>query len=347
MSTLKVNELRHLSNTGTANIVLESNATTNLQVTSTLGLTVNGTLTVSGVSTFNGNVVVGNASTDTVLLTSTVSGSANFSGFTGEIRMYAGNAAGDSAPAGWLYCNGDEIGGNTTGSPDHYNGDGTGNDYQALYNLLKASADWGNTGSLTWLTNVVKLPDFRSRSPIGVHTGAANTIGSGLTQRTLSDTAGTETHTMITAEMPSHTHVMTCASANTGVSATHSHTHTLAHTHGYSGTTSTIGNHNHNNGSYNLLLRTTGNWTFGGGDYTAGEPELTSGAAIVDSGSHSNTWSGTTNSQNTSTTSDASSTTVAMTDPSHNHTVTAATTGSGNAHTILSPVIAVHYIIKV
>ena len=103
MSTLKVNELRHLSNSGTANVVLESNATTNLQATSTLGLTVNGTLTVSGVSTFNGNVVVGNASTDTVTLTSTVSGSANFSGFTGEIRMYAGNAAGDSAPAGWLY----------------------------------------------------------------------------------------------------------------------------------------------------------------------------------------------------------------------------------------------------
>ena len=143
MSTLKVNEMRHLSNTGTANLVLESNATTNLQVTSTLGLTVNGTLTVSGVSTFNGNVVVGNASTDTVLLTSTVSGSANYSGFTGEIRMYAGNAAGDSPPAGWLYCNGDTINQTTTGSPDHHNADGTGNDYLALYNLLKASADWG------------------------------------------------------------------------------------------------------------------------------------------------------------------------------------------------------------
>ena len=48
MSTLKVNEVRHLSNSGTANIVLESNATTNLQATSTLGLTVTGTLTTSG-----------------------------------------------------------------------------------------------------------------------------------------------------------------------------------------------------------------------------------------------------------------------------------------------------------
>ena len=100
MSTLKVNEIRHLSNTGTRNIELETNGTTNLQATSTLGLTVTGTLTVSGVSTLNGNTIVGNASTDTMLLTSTVSGFNNFSGFTGEIRMYAGNAAGDDPDTG-------------------------------------------------------------------------------------------------------------------------------------------------------------------------------------------------------------------------------------------------------
>ena len=52
MSTLKVNEVRHLSNSGTENIKLESNGTTTLQATSTLGLTVTGTLNVSGLSTF-------------------------------------------------------------------------------------------------------------------------------------------------------------------------------------------------------------------------------------------------------------------------------------------------------
>ena len=341
MSTLKVNELRHLSNSGTANLVLESNATTNLQVTSTLGLTVNGTLTVSGVSTFNGNVVVGNASTDTVLLTSTVSGSANFSGFTGEIRMYAGNAAGDSAPAGWLYCNGDEIGGNTTGSPDHYNGDGTGNDYQALYNLLKASADWGNTGSLTWLTNVVKLPDFRTRSPVGVHTGAANSITAGLTQRTLGDTAGTETHTMITAEMPSHTHVMTCATANTSVTV-NSHTHSFTSGGPSNNTTGAGSAHNHGNGSYTKLLRySSGNGSIGSVDHSVNEPDLTSMADIASENSHTHSMQSHTHSGTTG------GTVAGITDPGHNHTVTAATTGSGNAHTILSPIIAVHYIIKV
>ena len=109
MSTVKVNEVRHLSNSGSANIVLESNATTNLQATSTLGLTVTGTLTVSGVSTFNGNVVIGNATTDTLDLQSKVTGFNNFSGFTGEVRMYAGNEGPDAPPTGWLYCNGDTI----------------------------------------------------------------------------------------------------------------------------------------------------------------------------------------------------------------------------------------------
>ena len=239
MSTLKVNEVRHLSNSGTANIVLESNATTNLQATSTLGLTVTGTLTTSGVATFNGNVQIGNATTDTLTLTSKVSGNNNYSGFTGEIRMYGGNAAGDDPPDGWLYCNGDEISETSANGGDHYNLDGKGNDYQALFNLLDASSDWGNTGSASWGTNKVKVPDFRSRAPVGIHTGAANSITAGLTARALGDTAGTETHTLTTAELASHSHNSTIQASNTGQTASHnitanqsSHTHTSAsHNH--------------------------------------------------------------------------------------------------------------------
>ena len=338
MSTLKVNELRHLSNSGTANVVLESNATTNLQATSTLGLTVNGTLTVSGVGTFNGNVVVGNASTDTLTLTSTVSGSANYSGFTGEIRMYAGNAAGDSPPAGWLYCNGDEISQTSGNGGDHHNSDGTGNDYQALFNLLKASEDWGNTGSLTWGTNKVKVPDFRSRSPVGIHTGSANSISAGLTARTLGDTVGTETHTMVTAEMPAHTHVMTCATANTSVTAAHSHTHAIDPPNTTTGGQSATHNHTATQG-YNS-----------GSEEGHGLGAAWGGEGIFDSSQHINNASADhTHDVNIgSFTSGAASTaTVTVTDPGHNHTVTAASTGSGNAHTILSPIIAVNYIIKV
>ena len=252
MSTIKVNEVRHLSNTGSANIVLESNSNINLQTTGTKALSVDGTLSVTGLTTLNGDTVVGNASTDTVSLISTISGYNNFSGFTGEIRMYAGNAAGTAPPQGWLYCNGDTIGQNATGSPDHQSAT-----YQDLFNLLKASNDWGNSSSAVWGTNAINLPDFRSRSPVGIGTGAANAIGTGsdsvaLTVRALGDTTGAQNHVLTTAEIPAHLHGATSqaatanydtvatvvASAITATIPAHSHTvvdhvHTTGgHTHG-------------------------------------------------------------------------------------------------------------------
>ena len=258
MSTLKVNEVRHLSNTGSANIVLEANSNTNLQTTGTKALSVDGTLTVTGLSTLNGDVVVGNATTDTLSLISTVSGFNNFSGFTGEIRMYAGNAAGNAPPSGWLYCNGNTIGADATGSPNHQS-----SSYQALFNILKESNDWGNASSAVWGTNSVKLPDFRSRTPVGVGTGASNAIGTGtdsvaLTVRALSDTSGAQNHVLVTGEIPAHLHGATSAattsnydtvafaSALTGTIPAHDHTlavvdhaHTTgAHTHGAAAGTS-------------------------------------------------------------------------------------------------------------
>jgi microcystin-dependent protein len=359
MSTLKVNEVRHLSNSGTANIVLESNATTNLQATSTLGLTVTGTLTTSGVATFNGNVVIGNATTDTLTLTSKVSGSNNYSGFTGEIRMYAGNAAGDDPPDGWLYCNGDTIG--------QTSGNHTGTELQNLFNLLSASALWENSGSEAWASATVKLPDFRSRSPVGIHTGAANSITAGLTSRTLSATAGTETHALVIAELASHTHVMTNPASSTGQTAsqvnhTHSlssHTHSLSsHTHSYAHTHNTgnqSASHTHSWSLAGWSNATNGNMGVGGNDPGAwglgttaaeqtGHTHTTNSQSTTTSGSPSNNTSG---GPSTANTGNQSANTITLTDPTHTHASSAATTGSGTPHTILQPIIAVNYIIKV
>ena len=390
MSTVKVNEVRHLSNSGSANIVLESNATTNLQATSTLGLTVTGTLTVSGVSTFNGNTVVGNASTDTMVLTSTVSGFNNFSGFTGEIRMYAGNAAGDAPPAGWLYCNGDTISstindGGTNAGGTHYNADGKGNDYQPLFNLLKASSDWGNSSSASWGTDKVKVPDFRSRSPVGIATGAANAadarttgtaLGAGLTSRTLGDQVGTETHSLTIAELAVHTHATTVTgpsvSGQTVTATIVDHTHAYAHTHTTPATTTgstTPGStgagtaHNHKNGAFDKLMKITGNWTMATANYTAGEPDMSTAGTIADESSHTHPSAAhthpqvatTTDSQSTSTsgTQSANTITASLGSETHTHTIAqvnaehSGTSAAGTAHTILSPIIAVNYIIKV
>ena len=367
MSTVKVNEVRHLSNSGTANIVLESNATTNLQATSTLGLSVTGTLTVSGVSTFNGNLVVGNATSDTMNLISTVSGFNNFSGFTGEIRMYAGNAAGDSPPAGWLYCNGDTISstindGGTNLGGTHYNADGKGNDYQPLFNLLKATSDWGNTSSASWGTDKVKLPDFRSRSPVGIATGAANAadarttgtaIGSGLTSRTVGDQVGTETHVLLAAELATHTHVMTTAASATGqtistITATQStHAHTLSsHTHTFTGTA--MGTHFHGAGVYVSPVYDTYRTLNVYNDLGTRSSSVESQTSADSAGTPAGTIGGP-STPNTSTVSAGAITVAggALGGETHTHSTTAANTGSNTAHTILSPIIAVNYIIKV
>jgi microcystin-dependent protein len=385
MSTLKVNEVRHLSNTGTANIVLESNDNTNLQTTSTKGLTVDGTLSVTGLSTFNGNIVAGNASTDTVSLISTVSGSNNYSGFTGEMRMYAGNAAGNSPPAGWLYCNGDTIGQDSTGTPDHQSGT-----YQALFNLLKESSDWGNTSSAVWGTNTVKLPDMRSRAPVGNHTGAANAITSGLTARTLSDVAGTETHALTVAELAEHNHGATSANNSPTITAATTiattalptHTHTHPHTHGTAASATTASavtdttaagafDPSGGSGFKRLMKIATTATTSTGGDSNVGseqQPDLTVTGALLDIPAHTHglnnhthpTPALTTNSQSATVTGNNSAASIsfgtiatALTNATHSHTITTTnathggTVAANTAHNNLSPIIAVNYIIKV
>ena len=350
MSTLKVNEVRHLSNTGSANIVLESNSNINLQTTGTKALSVDGTLTVTGLTTLNGDAVFGNASTDTVSLISTISGYNNFSGFTGEIRMYAGNAAGNAPPAGWLYCNGDTIGEDSDGSPDH-----TSVTYQALFNLLKESNDWGNAGNEIWGTNSVKLPDFRSRSPVGVGTGAANAISTGtdsvaLTVRALSDVSGAQNHVLVTAEIPAHLHGATSAattsnydtvatvvaSAITGTIPAHTHTgaahtHTLAHTHGApagtsgsttpgaTGSTTPGAGGNQSASHTHTLQSATSSWQ-GGGDYGSTGTHIgiaqTAPQSGAQSASHTHTGAAHTH-----------------TSAAHTHTTPATTTNSQSAST--------------
>lgn len=384
MSTVKVNEVKHLSNTGTANIVLESNATTNLQATSTLGLTVTGTLTVSGVSTLNGNTIVGNASTDTANLISKVTGFNNFSGFTGEIRMYAGNEGPDAPPTGWLYCNGDTISETTGNGGTHYNADGKGNNYQPLFNLLKANSNWGNSGSPSWGSTTVKLPDFRSRSPVGVHTGAANALPTGLTARTIgigtsiadgSTLVGKETHVLTIAESPVHTHTTTATGSSltgttisnpTHVHTLSAHTHGYAHTHGTDATTTGAGtehNHEGGNGAWTELMRKlpSGENSAGSLDTTVGEPDIINSGSIAPESTHTHPQVATTTASQSTATSDGPSTAntsatapgQALSDPQHTHTIAqvnanhSGVSAAGTAHIILSPIIAVNYIIKV
>lgn len=94
--------------------------------------------------------------------------------YIGEIRMFAGNFA----PRGWALCNGAlmSIAQNT-----------------ALFSILGTT--FGGNGQTTFA-----LPDLQGRVPM--HWGS----GPGLPNVALGQMAGEVSHTLITSEMPMHTH---------------------------------------------------------------------------------------------------------------------------------------------
>ncbi|HEX8191834.1 MAG TPA: tail fiber protein [Allosphingosinicella sp.] len=102
--------------------------------------------------------------------------------YIGEIRMFAGNFP----PNGWLFCSGQQL---------------SIAENEALFQLIGTT--YGGDGQETF-----NLPNLQSRIPI--HQGQ----GSGLTNHVIGELAGTETVTLTTQQMPSHTHPL-IASANT------------------------------------------------------------------------------------------------------------------------------------
>ncbi|SMB83904.1 phage tail protein [Deinococcus hopiensis] len=100
--------------------------------------------------------------------------------FVGEIRLFSGNFA----PNGWALCDGQvlSISQNT-----------------ALFSLLGSM--YGGNGTSTFA-----LPDLRGRA--AMHRGSAP----GLTSRYIGDVGGSETVTLVSNELPPHTHTVRAVS---------------------------------------------------------------------------------------------------------------------------------------
>ncbi len=94
----------------------------------------------------------------------------------GTITMYGAS----SAPAGWLLCDGASV---------------LRASYLTLFGVI--STTFGTADGSHF-----NVPDLRGRVPLGVGTGDA----SDATAHTLAQKAGTETHTLTTPQIPSHTH---------------------------------------------------------------------------------------------------------------------------------------------
>jgi microcystin-dependent protein len=107
--------------------------------------------------------------------------------FIGEIRMFAGNFA----PAGWSFCDGQTI-------PISQN--------DALFTLIGTT--YGGDGQETF-----QLPNLQSRVPMHMGNGP-----DGVTYQ-LAEAAGTESVTLTTQQIPSHNHALlgSTTAANTGI----------------------------------------------------------------------------------------------------------------------------------
>lgn len=101
--------------------------------------------------------------------------------FIGEIRLFAGNFA----PRGWAFCNGQLL-------PIAQNA--------ALFSILGTT--YGGDGRVNFA-----LPNLQGRSPM--HWGN----GPGLSPRLLGETSGTENVTLNQNQMPTHTHPMAASTA--------------------------------------------------------------------------------------------------------------------------------------
>lgn len=102
--------------------------------------------------------------------------------FIGQIMIFGGNFP----PKGWAFCDGSlmAISQNT-----------------ALFSILGTM--YGGDGRTTFA-----LPDLRGRVPIGMGSGP------GLSSYTEGQMGGQETHTLLTTEMPAHTHAVAVAASN-------------------------------------------------------------------------------------------------------------------------------------
>lgn len=97
--------------------------------------------------------------------------------FLAQITLFAGNFA----PRGWAYCNGQLL---------------QISQYSAVFALLGTT--YGGDGRTTFA-----LPDLRGRVPR--HSGG-NSAGPGLPAVQLGSRSGSQTHTLLANQLPNHTH---------------------------------------------------------------------------------------------------------------------------------------------
>jgi microcystin-dependent protein len=185
--------------------------------------------------------------------------------------------------------------------------------YASLYALFGANAYGADGGGLFY------LPDKRERVSVMKTSSASRLTSSyfGGNSTVLGAVGGSESHTLTTAQLASHTH------SGTTATETQTHTHDMSHTTGGQSAT-----HTH---SYTDESSRAGT-SPGGGAFlnmpNGGGAAGTTGNASAD---HTHSFSGSTATQSIA----------------HDHAFNTAAAGSGNAHNNTQPTIVCNYILRV
>lgn len=231
----------------------------------------------------------------------------------GSIMPFVGN----TAPTGWLPCNGGEYSSAT---------------YPKLSALCATKFGSASAGNF-------RVPDLRGRVMAGLDTSQSefDTIGK---------TGGAKTVTLTTSNMPAHNHTATLSGLTvSGLSASTAGDHG----HTFSGTTTGSGEHPHTGTSDSVVTNVTSNDnsnTAGSGSLTrVSSLNVTKNAVIVGSaasgfgaGAHTHTYSGTTVS--------AGGHTHTISGTISGGTVTVANNGSGTAFDNTQPFVTMNHIIR-
>lgn len=107
--------------------------------------------------------------------------------YIGDIRLFAGSYA----PVGWILCNGTLL---------------SISEYDAVFAVIGTT--YGGDGVTTFA-----VPDLRGRLPVGQGNGP------GLTPRVLGQAFGSESVTLLSSQIPSHSHALMASSATATASS--------------------------------------------------------------------------------------------------------------------------------